>query len=377
LKRITVLLQSPVIIIRTDNGTEFKNQVLKVYFDSVGISHQMSSVRTPQQNGVVERRNRTLVEAARTMLIFSRAPLFLWAKAIATACFTQNRSIIHRRFNKTPYELINGIKPDISFLHVFGALIYNRLTKKIMETMNVSFDELLAMAFEQRSSKPGLQCMTSGQISSGLDLTYAPSTITTQRPTEGELDLLFEAMYNDYFGCQPSATVENVLTVQEPQVRQTSTASTTIADNIPIPTNSSSHATNIPITSQDVDELNPNAMVDGNKFVNPFANSSTSAAQASLSSQNVDPSNMHTFYQPYPHEFQWTKDHPLEQVIGEPSRPVLTRNQLRSDGDMCLYALTVSTMEPKNVKDTMTDPAWIESMQEELLQFKRMDVWVL
>nr|GEX75158.1 retrovirus-related Pol polyprotein from transposon TNT 1-94 [Tanacetum cinerariifolium] len=184
------------------------------------------------------------------MLIFSRAPLFLWAEAIATACFTQNRSIIHRRFNKTPYELINGRKPDISFLHVFGALcypkndredigklgakggigffigysadscayrIYNRRTKKIMETMNVSFDELSAMAFEQRSSKPGLQCMTSGQISSGLDLTYAPLTITTQQPTESELDLLFEAMYDDYFGGQPLANVENVPPVQEPQ----------------------------------------------------------------------------------------------------------------------------------------------------------------
>nr|GEY71206.1 reverse transcriptase domain-containing protein [Tanacetum cinerariifolium] len=124
LKRITVLLQSPVIIIRTDNGTEFKNQVLKVYFDSVGITHQMYYVRTPQQNGVVERRNRTLVEAARTMLIFSRASLFLWADVIATACFTQNRSIIHRCFNKTPYELINGKKPNISFLHVSGALCY-------------------------------------------------------------------------------------------------------------------------------------------------------------------------------------------------------------------------------------------------------------
>nr|GEY96880.1 hypothetical protein [Tanacetum cinerariifolium] len=86
---------------------------------------------------------------------------------------------------------------------------------------------------------------------------------------------------------------------------------------------------------------------------------------------------MHTFYQPYPHEFQWTKDRPPEQVIGEPSRPVLTRNQLRYDGDMCMYTLTVSTMEPKNVKEAMTDPALIESMQEELLQFKRMDVWVL
>nr|GFC80305.1 retrovirus-related Pol polyprotein from transposon TNT 1-94 [Tanacetum cinerariifolium] len=209
-------------------GTEFKNQVLKEYFDTVGISHQMSSVRTPQQNGVVERRNQTLVEAAITMLIFSRAPLFLWAEAIATACFTQNCSIIHRRFNKTPYELINDRKLDISFLHVFGALcypkndcedigklgakgaigffigysadscayrVYNRRTKKIIETMNVSFDELSAMAFEQRT------------------------------------------------------TASTVPLAQEPQVHQTSTASTTIADTAPIPTKSSSLATNIPITS--------------------------------------------------------------------------------------------------------------------------------
>nr|GFB59360.1 retrovirus-related Pol polyprotein from transposon TNT 1-94 [Tanacetum cinerariifolium] len=181
--------------------------------------------------------------------------------------------------------------------------------------MNVSFDELSMMAFKQHSSKLGLQSMTSGQISSGFDLTYAPSTITKQQPTEDELDLLFEAIYDDYFGGQPSANVENVLPTQEPQVRQASTASTTVADNVPIPTNSSSHATNIPITSQDVDELNPNARVDGNTFVNPFSNLSTSAAVASSSSQNVDPSNMHTFYQPYPHEFQWTKDHPLEQVL--------------------------------------------------------------
>nr|GFA60725.1 ribonuclease H-like domain-containing protein [Tanacetum cinerariifolium] len=182
------------------------------------------------------------------------------------------------------YRQEEGIDFEESFLR-----IYNRRTKKIMETMNVSFDELSVMAFEQRSSKPRLQ---------------------------SELDLLFEAMYDDYIGGQPSATARTVPPAQEPQ---------------------------------DVDELNSIDMVDGNTFFNPFANSSTSAAE-STSSQNVDPSNMHTFYQPYPHEFQWTKDHPLEQVIGEPSWPVLTRNQLRSDGDMCMYTLTVSTMEPKNVK---------------------------
>nr|GEW60283.1 hypothetical protein [Tanacetum cinerariifolium] len=167
-------------------------------------------------NGVVERRNRTLVEAARTMLIFSRAPLFLWAEAIATA-------------------------------------VYNRRTKKIMETMNVSFDELSAMDFEQRSLKPGLNSMTSGHIT----------------------------------------TVRTIPSTQEPQVHQSSTASATIVDTAPIPTNSSSLATNIPISSQDVDKLNLNAIFDGNTFFNPFANSSTSVA-ASSSHQNVDPSNMHT-----------------------------------------------------------------------------------
>nr|GEX67327.1 retrovirus-related Pol polyprotein from transposon TNT 1-94 [Tanacetum cinerariifolium] len=147
--------------------------------------------------------------------------------------------------------------------------------------------------------------------------------------------------------------------VQAHQVRQAPTTYTSIADSAPTPTNSSSQTTNFPNTSQDVDELNsqqqhvsqqenqaliqpetiadnvPNAMFDANTFVNPFATPST--------------------------------------MIREPSRPVLTRNQLRFDGDMCMYALTVSTMEPKNVKEAITDLAWIKSMQEELLQFKRLD----
>nr|GEX77280.1 putative ribonuclease H-like domain-containing protein [Tanacetum cinerariifolium] len=122
LKRITILLQSHVIIVRTDNVAEFKNQVLKEYFDSVGISHQSSFVRTPRQNGVVECRNRTLVEAARTMLIFSHAPLFLWVEAIASACYTQTRSIIYRRFNKHHTSSLmaeNRISPSFMYSGLF------------------------------------------------------------------------------------------------------------------------------------------------------------------------------------------------------------------------------------------------------------------
>nr|GFD49892.1 Gag-Pol polyprotein [Tanacetum cinerariifolium] len=92
------------------------------------------------------------------------------------------------------------------------------------------------------------------------------------------------------------------------------------------------------------------------------------------SSRHVDSSNMHTFYQRYPSEQRWTKDHQLEQVIGNPSQSVRTRQQLESDAKMCMFALTVSQTEPKNIKEAMADFAWIESMQEELHQFDRLDV---
>ncbi|GJV51962.1 integrase, catalytic region, zinc finger, CCHC-type containing protein [Tanacetum coccineum] len=99
--------KAKVCKIRTDNGTEFKNVTLKAHYEKLGIMQKKLTTRKPQQNGVVERSNRTLIEAARTMLIFSRLPEFLWAEAVATACFAQNRSSIHTRHNKTPYELLH------------------------------------------------------------------------------------------------------------------------------------------------------------------------------------------------------------------------------------------------------------------------------
>nr|GEZ10186.1 retrovirus-related Pol polyprotein from transposon TNT 1-94 [Tanacetum cinerariifolium] len=176
-----VWLNVPVRHIRTDNGTEFVNQTLRDYYEEVGISHKTSVARSPQQNRVVKRRNRTLIEVARTMLIYAQAPLFLWAEAVATTCFTQNRSIIRLRHKKTPYELLHSKVSDLLFFHVFGALcyptndsenlgklqpnadigifigyaqtkksfrIYNRCTRRIVETIHVDFDELTAMASE-------------------------------------------------------------------------------------------------------------------------------------------------------------------------------------------------------------------------------------
>ncbi|GJV06992.1 retrovirus-related pol polyprotein from transposon TNT 1-94 [Tanacetum coccineum] len=164
------------------------------YYERVDIFHQKTVPRTPQQNGVVKRRNRTLVEAARTMLIFSKAPMFLWAEAVATACYTQNRSLIHTRHYKTPYELVYDKKPDLTFFRVFGALcyltndsedlgklqptadigifvgyapsrkgyrIYNKRTRHIMETIHIQFDELTEhMAHVQLSTGPAPTFLT-------------------------------------------------------------------------------------------------------------------------------------------------------------------------------------------------------------------------
>ncbi|KAJ9545449.1 LOW QUALITY PROTEIN: hypothetical protein OSB04_025156 [Centaurea solstitialis] len=110
--------------IRSDHGTEFKNSTLETFFDQKGISQKFSSVRTPQQNGVAERRNRTLIEAARSMLSEANLATQFWAEAVNTACYTHNRSLIVKRFRRTPYELFRNRKPSIEHLHIFGCVCY-------------------------------------------------------------------------------------------------------------------------------------------------------------------------------------------------------------------------------------------------------------
>nr|GEX46296.1 reverse transcriptase domain-containing protein [Tanacetum cinerariifolium] len=132
------------------------------------------------------------------------------------------------------------------------------------------------------------------------------------------------------------------------------------------------------ISSENINQAETHAnndQVANDKFINIF--STPVQDQGETSSRHVDSSNMHTFYQRFPSEHRWTKDHPLEQVIGNPSQSVRTRRQLESDAEMCMFVLTVSRTEPKNIKEAMADFAWIESMQEELHQFDRLEVWEL
>ncbi|GJW35555.1 retrovirus-related pol polyprotein from transposon TNT 1-94 [Tanacetum coccineum] len=297
LKMIQVRLKETVRRIRTDNGTEFVNQTLREYYEKVGISHETSVARSPQQNGVVERRNRTLIEAARTMLIYAKAPLFLWAEAVATACYTQNRSMIRRRHGKTPYELLHDKPPDLSYLHVFGALcyptndsenlgklqpkadigifigyaptkkafrIYNRRTRRIIETIHVDFDELTAMASEHSSSGPALHEMTPVTISSGL-VPNPPSSTPFVPPSRSDWDLLFQPMFDEslnpppYVDLQAPEVIAPIPEAVAPEhaVSTGSPSSTTVDQDAPSPSNShTTQETQTPIISHDVEEDN-------------------------------------------------------------------------------------------------------------------------
>nr|GEX22946.1 hypothetical protein [Tanacetum cinerariifolium] len=343
-----------------------------------GIHHQTSVARTPEQDGIVKRQNRTLVEAARTMLSVAKVPLFFWAEAIATTCFTQNRSLVIPRLEKTPYHIINDQKSSVKFFYIFGSLCYIVRDGENLDKMkekgdayHVSFDlapECQRMALEHDNLSPGRQCQE--------NVPYVAETVTTSN----ELDLLFSPMFDEllngsYQVVSKSSAVTTADAPNQSQQQQTTPLKNHIAHDptcqVPthLPTVASTENMN---QAKMVEEY---AQVENDEFINTFCTPVQDRGETS--NHHVDSSNMHTFYQHHPSQHRWTKDHLLEQVIGNPSQSVRTKRQLESDGKMCMFALTVSRTEPKNIKEAMDDSAWIESMQEELHQFDRLDVWEL
>ncbi|GJZ22760.1 putative ribonuclease H-like domain-containing protein [Tanacetum coccineum] len=412
---IQVRLKTPVRRIRTDNGTEFVNQTLREYYEKVGISHETSVARSPQQNGVVERRNRTLIEAARTMLIYAKALLFLWAEAVATACYTQNRSIVRLRHGKTPYEILHDKPPDLSFFHVFGALcyptndsenlgklqpkadigifigyaptkkafqIYNRRTRRIIETIHVDFDELTAMASEHSSSGPALHEMTPATISSGLVPNPPPSTPFVP-PSRTDWDILFQPMFDELLTPPPSVDYpasEVVALIHEvvapvPAVSTGSPSSTNVDQDAPSPSHSqTTPKTQPPVIPNDVEEDNHDIEIAhmGNDpyFGIPIPEIPSDQSSSSDSIHTI----VHPDHQISEHNSKWTKDHLLENIIGELARPISTRLQLHEQALFCYYDAFLTSIEPKTYKDAWTQSCWIEAMQEELNEFERLEV---
>nr|GEZ21076.1 hypothetical protein [Tanacetum cinerariifolium] len=333
--------------VRTDNGTEFKNKTLAKFFDEVGVTQQFSAARTPQQNGVVEGKNRTLVEAARTMLTFANLPSYLWAEAIATSCFTQNRSIIHKRFNKTLYELMNKRKPNIKFFHVFGCRcyllndyedvgklkakrdievfvgyskefdafrIYNKRTRKIHESVNVNFDEISEMASKQFSLEPGLSNLHEKGKSSNLSIMKSSTTNVETSINEEDFHEVSESFQGESFSSSLNDDVKQ--SPEEVIIPQINTQS--ISNNM------------IP----NVDEAS--------------------------TPHNVFNERLEDAY--------------FDAIIGDPKSIVRTRGQLANS---CLFSCLLSSIEPANVVEALRDVDWVSAMQEGLAQFARLKVWRL
>ncbi|GJW17821.1 retrovirus-related pol polyprotein from transposon TNT 1-94 [Tanacetum coccineum] len=347
-------------------------------------SSNTSTPRTPEQNGVVERRNRTLVEAARTMLSASKLPLSFWAEAVATACYTQNRSIIISTHGKTAYHIINDRKPSIKHLHIFGCIcyitrdgenldkmkekgdpcvmvgystqskgyrVYNKRTRLIVESIHIKFDEIKEMMSDHNSSDlaPQRQEMSVENVSSGL-------------VPQGQ-------KASDYDNSDPVPPRQNVV----PTAEKTDSSQqgleflfSPLLEEYYNPTHGQAEENN--------NNQAPNASFQEDEFINPFCTRVQEIGESS--SRNIDNTDVHSF-QPQSHDYRWTRDHPLEQVRGNPTMPVQTRRQLAADPEMCMFALTVSIVEPKNIKEAMADSAWIEAMQDELHQFDRLNVWEL
>ncbi|GKA46313.1 retrovirus-related pol polyprotein from transposon TNT 1-94 [Tanacetum coccineum] len=237
-----------------------------------------------------------------------------------------------------------------------------------METIHVKFDELTAMASEHDCLEPVLQRFNNN--------TSSADTMNT--PSKEDLDNLFGPMFEEYFEKRSFDTPINSA-AQSTQFHKDSPSTSSIivdAHEAP-PIETTSDEQTSPISLTDADEFNQEDSADFNGNLDFVSYNTPSHEEIESSTAALEPSNVQNFHQVQPSTHIWTKDHPLDQVIGDPSKPVMTRQKLQTDSEVCMYALTVSTIEPKNIKEAMADHSWIESMQDELNQFERLQVWEL
>nr|GEW43596.1 hypothetical protein [Tanacetum cinerariifolium] len=235
--------------------------------------------------------------------------------------------------------------------------VFNKRTRVIVKSIHVNFDELPQMASDHVDPVPEYRTVT----------------------TSNELDLLFSLMFDELLNGSSKVVLKSfaVSTADAPNQRQQHTTPlnnhTTHAPTCEVLT----HAPTVASTENmnQAEMVEEYAQVENDKFIKILCTPVQDKGETS--SRHVDSSNMHTFYQHYPSEHRWMKDHPLEQAIGNPSQSVRIRRHLESDGEMCMFALTVSRTKPKNIKEAMVDSAWIASMQEELHQSDRLEVWEL
>nr|GEW58136.1 hypothetical protein [Tanacetum cinerariifolium] len=260
-------------------------------------------------------------------------------EAVATACYTQNHSIIHLHHGKTPYDILHGKLPDLSFFYVFGALCYPTNDSENLEKLQPKVD-----------IGPALHEMTPATISSGL-VPKPTSSTPFVPPSRNDWDMLFQPLFNELLAPPPSvdpsapAVIASIAEVIAPIPAEStgSPSSTTVNQDAPSPSKSQTTLeTQPPIISNNVEEDNHDIEV---------------------AHMGNDP--------------KWTKDHPLENIISQLTRPISTRLQLHEQALFCYYDAFHTSVQPKTYKDALTQSCWIESMQEELNEFECLKVWKL
>ncbi|GJY30664.1 retrovirus-related pol polyprotein from transposon TNT 1-94 [Tanacetum coccineum] len=341
LKKIQLRLKVTVQRIRTDNETEFVNQTLREYYEKIGNSHETYVACSPQQNGVIERRNRALIEVARTMLIYAKAPLFLWTEAV-------------------DYRMLH---PKIVSINAFR--IYNDVRDESLKHIHVDLMSECNGFGKHNSSGPAVYELDSCTISLRLVPNLPPSTPFVP-PSRTDWDILFQQLFDELLTPLPS--------VDLPAPEFIAPIGKVVALVLAVSTGSPSSknvGTRCSITyNHDIEIAH---MGNDPHFGIPILEIPSDQSSSSDFIHTI----MHPDYQIYKHNSKWTKDHPLENIIGKLARPVSTRLQLHEQALFCYYNAFLTFVEPKTYKDALTQSCWIESMKEELNEFERLEVWEL
>ncbi|GKC26796.1 putative ribonuclease H-like domain-containing protein [Tanacetum coccineum] len=376
IKEIENLVDKKVKIIRSDNGTEFKNKVMDDFCREKGIKREYSVARTPQQNGVAERRNRTLIEAARTMLADSKLPTTFWAEAVSTACYVQNRVLVVKPHNKTPYELFRGFKPALSFMRPFGChvtilntldnlgkfdgksdegffvgyslsskafRVYNTRTRRVEENLHIGFLENKPMI---EGNGPKWLFDIDSLTQSMNYVPVAAGTITNESAgTQGELNASTSTQIEDVGNVEPKSAADDQKQVEDGPDNENGEKDKSKDDSSPKEVNAAGQHVNIASPEVNTGSFKLNTEVNTGSFklntVNPSVSIASSNDQDSPKDMfkmgashtleathveffsdkdepEVDMGNiLHSYIVPTTPNIRIHKDHPIKNVIGD------------------------------------------------------------
>ncbi|KAK1612343.1 hypothetical protein QYE76_036016 [Lolium multiflorum] len=380
-KKAQHMYESEIKEIRTDNGTEFKNYTMQEFVDDEGIKHEFSVPYTPQQNGVVERKNRTIIEMARTMLSEFNSPHNFWGEAISTAVHYSNRLFLRPLHNKTPYELLTGNKPNVMYIRVFGCKCLSKNNKGKLGKFETRTIEGIFVGYAENSHAYRYYNRSTGTIEVSCDVVFLEdngSQVEQVVPcVAGNNDDPSSAIKHMGIGHIRPMEVHN--DDQDDGVDVSSTAQVEPSSTQAEP----SSATQEPSSTQDESrseeqEENPHSTEQDHD-------------------DDQETSSTHDQAQVIPHDQALARDEfidhegtirkikaatrasdmKVDQVLGSISRGVVTRRHHALLITYCQHHAFVSSFEPLKVHEALVDPDWVIAMQEELECFTRNEVWSL